>query len=151
MAPLSLLLFSFGCVLLVLRWARGRWLVTVSGRVAIAVMFVFTGVSHFFLPGPMAEMVPPLFSRPDRWVALTGVAEILGGVGLLVPRARLVAAWCLAVFLVAVFPANVYAAQHQVGPGGHAQGLAYLWFRAPLQLLFLVWVLVFGLRSGSRR
>ena len=151
MAPLIILLVVFSCVLLVLRWSRGRWPVTVAGRVAIAVMFVFTGGSHFLVPGPLVEMVPPLFPRPDRWVALTGVLEILGGIGLLVPRTRKLAACCLALFLVAVFPANVYAAQNKVGLGGHVNGPGYLWFRAPLQLLLLIWTLVFGLRSGDRR
>ncbi len=151
MAPLIILLVVFGCVLLLLRWSRGRWLVTLSGRIALGVMFVFTGASHFIVPGPMAEMVPPLFPRPDRWVAATGILEILGGIALLIPRTQRMAAWCLAAFLVAVFPANVYAAQNQVGVGGHLQGVVYLWFRAPVQLLLLICVLVWGLRRAERR
>ena len=50
------------------------------GRVAAAAMFVFTGVSHFILPAPMAEMVPSVFPAPMVWVIGTGVAEILGGI-----------------------------------------------------------------------
>jgi uncharacterized membrane protein len=151
MAALSVLILVFGLVLLVLRWLRGRWLATLSARVAVAVMFVFTGIGHFVAPEPLIEMVPPFLARADRWVALTGVLEILGGVGLLLPRTRRLAAWCLAVYLVAVFSANLHATRHQVGPGGHPQGMAFLWFRAPLQLLFLVWVLVSGLRPSGWR
>ncbi len=151
MAPLFILLFIFGVILLLLRWLRGRWLISVSGRIAMGIMFVFAGASHFIVPEPMAEMVPPFFPRADRWVAATGVLEVLGGIGLLIPRTRRLAAWCLAVFLIAVFPANVYAAQNKVGVGGHVQGVGYLWFRAPMQLLFLVWVLFCGVRRGKRR
>jgi uncharacterized membrane protein len=151
MAPLSILIMSFGVVLLVLRWARGRWLVTLSARVAAGAMFVFTGASHFAMPAAMAEMVPPALPRPDRWVAVTGVLEILGGLGLLIPRTRRLAAWCLAALLIAVFPANVHAAQHQLGVGGHARGMDYLWFRAPLQAFFLAWVLLSGLRPSGWR
>jgi len=113
-------------------------------------MFVFTGVSHFIFPGPMAEMVPPIFPSPELWVAFTGGAEILGGIGLLVPRTSRLSAWGLALFLVAVFPANVFAAIHQVGMGGHRDGLGYLWFRAPLQVVFLAWVVYFGIISPRR-
>jgi uncharacterized membrane protein len=151
MAPLSVLILISGIIVLLLRWLRGRWLVSLSGRIGFGVMFVFAGLGHFVAPGEMAEMVPPVFARPDRWVAITGVLAILGGIGLLLPRTRKLAAMCLAVFLVTVFPANIYAAQHQVGIGGHQQGVAYLWFRAPLQLLYLVGVLLTGLRPSGWR
>lgn len=88
-------------------------------RIALACVFVGMGVLHF-APGPargMARMIPPRM----RWggdagarvlVAVTGVCELAGGIGLLVPATRVAAAICLAVFLVAVFPANAYAARH---------------------------------------
>jgi uncharacterized membrane protein len=83
-------------------------------RVLLAVVFVGMGVLHF-LPGPargMAAMIPPSlrFAPPWALVAVTGVCELAGGVGLLIPATRVAAAICLAVFLVAVFPANAYAA-----------------------------------------
>lgn len=144
MAPLIVLLVSFAVASLMLRVVRGRWNHGLAGRVAAALMFVSTGVSHFVFPGPMAEMVPPILLAPRVWVAVTGVAEILGGVGLLFERTRRLSAWCLAAFLVAVFPANVYAAIHETGMGRHLDGVGYLWFRAPLQVFFLAWVVLFG-------
>lgn len=85
--------------------------------IALAVMFVGMGILHF-LPGPartMAAMIPaPLRGRvitPRMLVVVTGVCEIAGGVGLLVPPTRLAAVVCLIVFLVAVFPANAAAAR----------------------------------------
>jgi uncharacterized membrane protein len=83
-------------------------------RIALAVVFVAMGALHF-VPGPsrgMAAMVPPALRvvRPSILVAFTGLCELAGGVGLLIPATRVAAAICLAVFLIAVFPANAYAA-----------------------------------------
>lgn len=85
--------------------------------VVLAVMFVGMGVLHF-LPGPaktMAAMIPRPFRwtrvTPGRLVAFTGVCEIAGGLGLLVPATRIAAVICLIVFLIAVFPANAAAAR----------------------------------------
>jgi uncharacterized membrane protein len=79
------------------------------------------------------------------WVYLTGVLEIAGAVGLLVERTRRAAAWGLVLILLALFPANVYAALEGVGMGRHVEGASYLWLRAPLQAIFLAWVAWFGL------
>ena len=77
-----------------------------AGRIALAALFVMTGVAHFIVTEPMAEMVPPPFP-PVATVLATGVLEIVGAIGLLVPRTSKLAAWCLFVFLIAVFPANI--------------------------------------------
>lgn len=89
-------------------------------RIIVAVVFVVAGITHF-APGvqrTMAAMIPPrLRSRgwlsPKNLVVFTGVCEILGGIGLLVPATRVTSGVALAVFLVAVFPANAYAARHK--------------------------------------
>jgi uncharacterized membrane protein len=83
-------------------------------RIALAVAFVVMGTLHF-VPGPargMAAMIPPAMRivSPRALVAFTGVCELAGGIGLLLPATRVAAAVCLAVFLVVVFPANAYAA-----------------------------------------
>jgi len=83
-------------------------------RIALALVFVGMGTLHF-VPGPargMAAMVPPAVRvvSARALVAFTGVCELAGGIGLLVPATRVAAAICLVVFLVAVFPANAYAA-----------------------------------------
>lgn len=121
-----------------------------AGRIALAALFVMTGVAHFIVTEPMAEMVPPPFP-PVATVLATGVLEILGAIGLLVPRTSKLAAWCLFVFLIAVFPANIYAAVNHTGLGGHLDGPSYLWQRVPFQLLLLVWTWVFGIRRRDRR
>ncbi len=83
-------------------------------RILLALVFVGMGVLHF-VPGPargMAAMIPPALRivSPRALVAVTGVCELAGGIGLLVPATRVAAAVCLIVFLVAVFPANAFAA-----------------------------------------
>ena len=86
-------------------------------RVALAVVFVGMGAAHF-LPGPargMSAMIPPSLKRAGFpsgkvLVRFTGLCEIAGGVGLLIPQAQVAAAIALIVFLIAVFPANAYAA-----------------------------------------
>ena len=88
--------------------------------IALAAVFIGMGINHF-RPGPakiMAKMIPPFMRRngllsPINLVYLTGVCEVLGGIGLLVSQTRLAAVVALIVFLVAVFPANIYASQHK--------------------------------------
>jgi len=86
----------------------------------LVLVFVGMGVNHF-RRGParvMAAMIPPRMRRrgalsPINLVYFTGVCEIAGGVGLAIPATRVVASVALIVFLIAVFPANAYAAQHK--------------------------------------
>jgi len=87
--------------------------------IALGAVFIGMGIAHFF-PGPgrgMAAMIPPFFRREGwpsaKWlVRFTGLCEIAGGIGLLVPQLRLAASIALIVFLIAVFPANAYAARN---------------------------------------
>ncbi|WP_331737959.1 DoxX family protein [Streptomyces sp. NBC_01276] len=80
--------------------------------VALALMFTLTGVAHF--TGRRAEMiamVPPALPRADLLVTATGLLELAGAGGLLLPATRPLAAIALTVMLLAMFPANVYAAR----------------------------------------
>jgi uncharacterized membrane protein len=80
--------------------------------VGLASMFVMTGVAHFVgLRGDMIAIVPPRLPAPGALVTITGVLELLGAVGLLVPPTRVVAAVCLLLLMLAMFPANIYAAR----------------------------------------
>ena len=81
--------------------------------VGLAAMFVLTGVAHFVPPlrGILIAIVPPQLPAPGLLVSITGVLELLGAVGLLVPATRIAAAACLLVLMLAMFPANIYAAR----------------------------------------
>ena len=111
-----------------------------SGRGALVTMFLFTGTSHFTtMKYDFAAMIPdPL---PDGlWVIyLTGVFEIAGAIGLLIPQTRKLAGICLILLLVVMFTANVNAALNGIPLGGRDP--TPLWLRTPVQLLYigLVW------------
>jgi uncharacterized membrane protein len=84
-----------------------------STAVGLAVMFVITGIAHFVQPlrSGLIAIVPPQLPAPGLLVTITGVLELLGVVGLLIPQTRVAAAVCLVVLMVAMFPANIYAAR----------------------------------------
>ena len=113
------------------------WAVARSLRVALAVMFVFTAISHF-LPRTRSElvrMVPPVFPRAALLVTLTGILEAALAAGLLAPALTAIAAWTLVALLVALFPANVYAARAELTIGGRPA--PPLWIRLPMQLFWI--------------
>ena len=111
-----------------------------AGRLALVIMFLFTGTSHFTsMKYDFAAMIPAPLPN-NLWVIyLTGVLEIVGALGLLIPRTRKLAGICLVLLLVALFPANVYAALNEIPLRGEAP--TPLWLRGPIQLLFIgmVW------------
>ena len=86
---------------------------TAAIAVGLAAMFVLTGVAHFAPPtrADLVAIVPPRLPAPGVLVSVTGVLELLGAVGLLVPPTRVAAAACLPALMLAMFPANVYAAR----------------------------------------
>jgi uncharacterized membrane protein len=112
----------------------------VAGRGALVIMFLFTGTSHFTsMKYDFAAMIPPPLPN-DLWVIyLSGVFEIAGAVGLLIPRTRKLAGICLVLLLAALFPANVYAVLSEIPLRGEAA--TPLWIRTPMQLLYIgmVW------------
>ena len=73
----------------------------------LAVTFVAAGVNHFVSPGVYLKIMPEYLPWPLVLVHVSGFFEVLGGVGLAVPRLRRAAGWGLIALLVAVFPANV--------------------------------------------
>lgn len=112
----------------------------------IAAIFVAAGVFHFLRPAAFARVVPPFLPYPLALVYISGVAEILGGLGVLMPSVRPWAGIGLIALLVAVFPANVYMALEPKTAGmGFAP--AWLWLRLPVQLVLIVWVWWATLRS----
>lgn len=102
-------------------------------------MFVGVGVLHFTDTAFFEAIVPPYLPAARWLVWISGVAEILGGVGLLLPPVRRAAGVGLLLLLVAVFPANIHMAVNEVMPSGPIP-VWMLWARLPFQLVFAVWV-----------
>jgi len=119
-------------------------------RLGLAVMLCFTAAAHFnSMRADMIAMVPPSVPNPGLMVTFTGVCEILGAVGLLVPRARRIAAAALIVFMLAVLPANIHAARTGVTlRGAPATPIAP---RVALQGLFIALLWWSGLAVPRRR
>ncbi|SOJ57360.1 hypothetical protein MSIMFB_04839 [Mycobacterium simulans] len=86
---------------------------TTAVAVGLAAMFVVTRVAHFAPPlrGDLIAIVPPRLPAPGALVTLTGVLELVGAAGLLLPGTRVAAAMCLLALMLMMFPANVYAAR----------------------------------------
>jgi uncharacterized membrane protein len=89
----------------------GNW--TQAVAVGLAAMFVLTGVAHFVPPlrRDLIAIVPPTLPAPELLVSITGVLELLGAAGLLLPATRFAAAVCLLLLMLAMFSANIYAAR----------------------------------------
>ncbi|MFQ6326885.1 DoxX family membrane protein [Nocardia sp. CWNU-33] len=89
-------------------------------RIGLALMFALTGSAHFSakMHRDMVEMVPPAMPNPELLVIVTGVLELAGAVGLLLPMTARLAAACLALLVLAMFPANVSAARRNLQLGG---------------------------------
>jgi uncharacterized membrane protein len=112
--------------------------------VGLAAMFVMTGVAHFVNPlrRDMIAIVPPRLPAPARLVTITGLLELAGAVGLLIPTTRVAAAVCLFLLMLAMFPANVYAARMPNPPKSMNSRLGV---RSALEAAFLAAALVVGL------
>lgn len=99
------------------------------------------GVLHFVRPATYERIIPPGLPWPAALVYVSGLAEIAGGVGLLVPRLRRAAGWGLAALLIAVVPANLYMAVRADRFADLDLPVWALWLRLPLQGLLILWLL----------
>ena len=120
-----------------------------TSRGTLALFFIVAGTAHFISPAPYLAIVPYYFPWPAAMVALSGVAEILGGLGVCFRFTRRAAGWWLIALLIAVFPANIHAISTGMNIGGHALPAWILWARLPFQLLFIAWVYRVCLRSSD--
>jgi uncharacterized membrane protein len=111
------------------------------GLLLASVFYIGAGILHFTRPEFYLRIVPPYIPWHPAMVAISGVCEIAGGVGLLIPALRRAAAWGLVALLIAVFPANLYMATDPVATGTQSISPLIAWGRLPLQLVFIWWVL----------
>jgi uncharacterized membrane protein len=114
-------------------------------RAGLALMFVLTGLAHFGSGrrAGLIAMVPAGLPRPELLVTVTGVLELAGAAGLLLPATYRLAAGCLALLMPAMFPANVYAARHHVELAG--KPATPLPLRTALQIVYLAAALTIAL------
>lgn len=108
-------------------------------RLVLAAAMVTIGILHFTNPDPFAKIVPAFLPAPFVLVYLSGIAEIAGGAGLLVPATRRAAGMGLIALYVAVFPANINMAVNQLQLGNDPVPSWALWLRLPFQIVFIAW------------
>ena len=109
-------------------------------RTAITgVLFVAAGALHFVRPAMYEQIVPPQLGHASELVAISGLAEIAGGVGLMIRRTRRAAGIGLIALLLAVWPANIYMALQAEHFSAVAPAWA-LWSRVPLQIVLMWWI-----------
>ena len=114
----------------------------------LSAIFAIAGVMHFVAPGPFIRIVPGWVTYPRAAVYVSGVAEILGALGFLLPQTRVAASWGLIALLFAVFPANIQMLQLARHANSAAWYVAALWIRLPFQPLLIWWLYKSGIKSG---
>jgi uncharacterized membrane protein len=134
----------FGALLLTDRLGLGpTWLRSHRNklRIALAAMFLVAASGRLVNPDMLVDMLPGTLPLRREAVYLSGFLEVLGAIGLLMPRVRRAAAWGLLVLLVVVFPANVNVAVFNLHIAGYPEAPVYQWARLLLQLglIWLVW------------
>ena len=102
-------------------------------------MYVASGVNHFLHKGFYLHIMPDHYSHPAALVQGTGVAEVLGGLGLLAPATRRVSAVSLAALLLVFLDVHVYMLRH--GERFPEAPRWLLWGRMPLQFVLIAWAL----------
>lgn len=149
MKPLIVLLIVFVLSLLVIRLTSHEYNVPLSARIAMASMLLFTAISHFIFTEGMIMMLPDFVPYKRAIVYLTGFIEIAAAIGLLVSRFQVLTGWLLILFFILILPANIKSAIAKVNfqtAANDGDGLIYLWFRIPLQVIFIIWTYICAIR-----
>ena len=112
--------------------------------VLMAAFYVYAGIGHFRRPWFFYKITPPLLQPYKKSInVIVGIAEICGGIGLLIPDTRVWAAWGILALLVAVFPANIYMLTSK--GAGMKFPLWGLWLRLPIQFILIAWAYYYTL------
>ncbi|AFM05051.1 putative membrane protein [Bernardetia litoralis DSM 6794] len=149
MKPLVVLLVVFVLSIFVLQFFNQKYDTVLAARIAMCAMLCFTAIGHFAFTKGMTMMLPSIIPFKTEIVYFTGIVEVILGIGLLVSNWKVYSAWILIFFFVILLPANIYAAIKQVDlqkATFDGYGLSYLWFRIPLQLLFIAWIYLSSIR-----
>ncbi|MGE3262319.1 MAG: DoxX family protein [Bacteriovoracia bacterium] len=113
---------------------------------AMALFYVVAGMNHFRDTGLYLRMMPPWIPAHERMVQLSGIAEVLLGLGLLFRKTRPFAAWGVIALLIAVFPANVYMYANRDALFAEIPAMALL-IRLPAQGLLIWWAYLYTKRG----
>jgi uncharacterized membrane protein len=124
----------------------GRWNTRIEiapakrARVGLSLFFLFTAIGHFIKTKEMAAMLPEFVSYRVAIIYVTGILEVLGAIGVWIPRLTRLTGFLLILMLIGILPSNIYSAINRVDFGGHGAGPVYLLVRVPFQLFVIWWV-----------
>ena len=112
-------------------------------RLLLAALFLFMGTVHLRDPELFVPVMPPWIPFHMACILISGIFELLGGGGLLIPLRPIqrLSGYGLTLLLIAVFPANIYMALADVKVHGFPAHSWMAWARLPLQPLLIVAVL----------
>ncbi|WP_437372108.1 DoxX family protein [Maribacter litoralis] len=149
MKPLVVLITVTLIAFLLIKIFYGSYDISHSARIGMSVMLLFTAMGHFMFPDGMTMMLPDAIPLKKEIIYFTGVIEIAAAIGLQLKQFQNLTAWLLIVFFIIILPANIKGAIDQVNfqKGTYnGFGVSYLWFRVPLQILFILWVYLSSIR-----
>ncbi len=147
MKVLLVLIISFILTAVISRLFIDDWNIILSGNVAMMLMLWFASLGHFMFTKGMVMMMPTFIPFKGALVYLTGVMEIILGALLIINTTRHIAGIILLIMFIVMLPANINATIKHVNfekATYDGSGPGYLWFRVPLQLLFMAWILYFS-------
>lgn len=149
MKPLVVLLSSFVIAIFMVKIIKKEYDLALSALIAMSIMLCFTAIGHFAFTKGMSMMIPQFIPFKTSLVYITGLFEFLLAIGLLIPKLRLISGWALITFLLLMLPANIYSSIHNINIQKgtfDGNGIYYLWFRIPLQFLFIAWTYLSTIR-----
>jgi len=120
-----------------------HWLVRFKLRWLLTLFMIASAINHFLTPDAHAAIIPDALPAHRALVYLSGIAQVVLGLGLIPHATRRASAWGLIVLLVLLFPANVNMAIHDLALGERHLPTWVLWVRLPLQAVFIGWAWLF--------
>ncbi|VAV94500.1 hypothetical protein MNBD_ALPHA04-618 [hydrothermal vent metagenome] len=118
-------------------------------RALLAIIYLIAGIAHIRSPGGFLAITPDWVPFPEQIILFTGIAEILGAIGLMIPPrllpgVRYVAGIGLALYALCVYPANINHAINNIAIGGETASWSYHGPRLLFQPVFIWWALWAG-------
>ncbi len=116
-----------------------KW-VKPTSLVLMGVFYGVAGINHFVDPASYRALMPPELPAHDLLIWLSGTAELALAVGLFIPETRRWAAWGVIALLIAIVPANIYVAVHNIPLSGAPEGAGPgNWVRLAVQPVLILW------------
>lgn len=112
------------------------------------IVFIIAGINHFIIPSFYMEIMPPYLPYPLMLIYLSGVAEVICGILLIISKTRKIGAWLTIALLIAIFPANIQMTIDELNNGGVLFYASIV--RLPLQFLLIYWVYRFTKEIKSK-